>query len=303
MNDTAGTQVAAKRTKRPLPEALTKLIPRVTAYRPALADLCGSVSAGLMLSQALYWSERTGDADGWFYKTAGDWTHELAMGYEQQEGARKKLRKFTFWSEKRKDVCGTMHYRVDYEELTRELNRFRQKPETRQGRTPKPDSANARRAISEKHHGGSGETPGTYKEAEITQEITQRTEGPISSIPIKSGNQNQERTRSTKTKSQCATDPNIEQFLNSLPNRDPLKPLCKYIWQTLSEAERVTFDTFLKPCRFAGADSSVLVLAMPHEGFRFSCKRLQEEIMSAIKGLGMPFYDVSFIVRSSEHGT
>ncbi len=192
MNNTTKKAGMRKIPARPLPEALTELLGRVIAYRPDLARLCGSINAGVMLSQALYWSEYTEDADGWFYKSAGEWKHETGLSYEQQEGARKKLREFAFWTEKRKDVCGTMHYRVDYEELTRELNQLKQNPGTRSGKTPEPDSAKALNQTSGNAHGTSGKTPGPYKEAEITQESKQRIEEPIPPTPLKRGEETQQ---------------------------------------------------------------------------------------------------------------
>jgi len=138
-----------------------------------------------MLSQAVYLT--TLKEDGWFYKTASQWEDEIGLSYEQQEGARKKLREFAFWSETRSGVCGTMHYRVDYEELSRALQRLKQNPETRSGKTPELDPAEALFETRENTCGSSGKAPGPYKEAEITPESTHRTEELIPPTPLKRG--------------------------------------------------------------------------------------------------------------------
>jgi hypothetical protein len=82
-----------------------------------LTQLCGSLTAGIILSQALYWSQITCDPDMWFYKTSADWERETTLTERQQSTARSVLRRFPFWDEKRKGVNGTLHYRVHYQEL------------------------------------------------------------------------------------------------------------------------------------------------------------------------------------------
>jgi hypothetical protein len=39
----------------------------------------GDHNAAFLLNQIAYWSERTTDRDGWFYKRHADWQHELAL--------------------------------------------------------------------------------------------------------------------------------------------------------------------------------------------------------------------------------
>jgi hypothetical protein len=45
---------------------------------PLLVDFFdGDHNAALMLNQVLYWTDRTADPNGWFYKTHHDWFAEL----------------------------------------------------------------------------------------------------------------------------------------------------------------------------------------------------------------------------------
>ena len=45
--------------------------------------LHGDHKAAILLSQILYWSDRTKDADGWFYKSYADWTAETGLSEAQ----------------------------------------------------------------------------------------------------------------------------------------------------------------------------------------------------------------------------
>jgi|GEM_PF-4899921 len=47
--------------------------------RPYINFCKGDILAALLLSQILYWSDRTDDQDGWFSKSYGDWHTELGM--------------------------------------------------------------------------------------------------------------------------------------------------------------------------------------------------------------------------------
>jgi hypothetical protein len=82
------------------------------AYRPVLARLGGSVNAGVMLSQALYWTFRTGP-DGWFYKKADDWELETGLSRHEQTGARRLLRENGLIEEKVKRAPPIVHFRVN----------------------------------------------------------------------------------------------------------------------------------------------------------------------------------------------
>lgn len=104
--------------------AVKMLLIRPIAFHPILARLCGSLTAGLMLSQAIYWTDRTSDEDGWFYKTQPEWESEITITRFEQEGARKHLRKFDFWMEKKQGVPALLYYKVDVERLALAISQF-----------------------------------------------------------------------------------------------------------------------------------------------------------------------------------
>ena len=90
---------------------------RPIAYHRSFVGVTGSVNAAVMLSQAIYWSERTDDPDGWFWKTQEQWQEETGVSRYEQEGARKLLCKQGFWTEDRRGVPAKMYFKVDEEAL------------------------------------------------------------------------------------------------------------------------------------------------------------------------------------------
>jgi hypothetical protein len=66
-----------------------------------------------MLSQAIYWSLRTSNADGWFYKTQEDWEEETGLTRREQESARILLKSRGLMDEERRSVPAKMFFKVD----------------------------------------------------------------------------------------------------------------------------------------------------------------------------------------------
>lgn len=108
--------------------AIRALLTRPVAFHPMLARLCGSVTAGLMLSQALYWTdvqERTNpQAGGWFYKTQSEWTDETCLTRTEQLTARKKLVELGFLEEERRDLPAKLYFRVILERVCEAIESY-----------------------------------------------------------------------------------------------------------------------------------------------------------------------------------
>ncbi len=90
---------------------------KIIAFHREYVDLTGSITAALLLSQAVYWASKTKDPDGWFYKSLADWHEETGMKRREQDGARKRLDKHSWWTEDRHGPRGTVRYRVDIQLL------------------------------------------------------------------------------------------------------------------------------------------------------------------------------------------
>ncbi len=100
---------------------LTELLDRPIAFHRPLVGVAGGVLSALMLSQALYWSKRTFDPQGWFWKTQAEWEEETGMGRREQETARARLRQTRFWKEELRGIPAKMHFRVDLDLLAANL--------------------------------------------------------------------------------------------------------------------------------------------------------------------------------------
>lgn len=103
-------------------QVLHDALDRPIAFHRVFVKLTGSVTAALMLSQAMYWSKRANsDDESWFYKTIEQWEEETGLTRREQEFARKALRRFSFWKEDLRGVPARMHYHVDIMALSNEL--------------------------------------------------------------------------------------------------------------------------------------------------------------------------------------
>jgi len=96
---------------------LLSIFDRPIAFHRPLVTITGSITAALMLSQAIYWSRRTTEDDGWFYKTMAEWEEETGMTRREQETARAKLRELGFIEEERRGMPAQLHYRVNEEAI------------------------------------------------------------------------------------------------------------------------------------------------------------------------------------------
>ena len=101
--------------------SLHDLLDRPIAFQRAFVSLGAGITGALMLSQAIYWSKRTDNADGWFYKTMEEWASETGMTRSEQESARKKLVNAGVLEEKKKGVPCRLFYRVNMDAIRTNL--------------------------------------------------------------------------------------------------------------------------------------------------------------------------------------
>ena len=85
-----------------------------------LSRLTGSAKAGLLLSQAIYWT-RVGEAiidnRGWFHKTIAQWSHETGLSRREQESARRCLKALGLTEEELRGLPAKLWFRVNLERL------------------------------------------------------------------------------------------------------------------------------------------------------------------------------------------
>lgn len=113
-----------------LRDVIKATLSRPVAFHAVLGKVCGSATAGLMLSQAIYWSERTNDQNGWFYKTQAEWEEEICLSRWEQETARKRLRERGLLAEQLRGNPARLYYRVEIEAVARAVAQYAEKPQT-----------------------------------------------------------------------------------------------------------------------------------------------------------------------------
>lgn len=105
------------------PRALRAVLgDRPIAYHPILARVAGSVPAGILLGQLLYWDSVMSTArgatwEGWFYKSSKEINQETALGRYAQDCAREELRARGLIETKLRGVPATTHYKIDFDAL------------------------------------------------------------------------------------------------------------------------------------------------------------------------------------------
>lgn len=97
---------------------LESMLDRPIAFHRCYVTVTQSVTASLMLSQAMYWSLRTKpDSGGWFYKTMKEWSDETGLTRSEQDTARSKLVKLGLIIEKRAGIPAKLHFKVQQDRL------------------------------------------------------------------------------------------------------------------------------------------------------------------------------------------
>lgn len=147
---------------------------KLTIPRTFIEWLDGDHLAALMLSQVLYWSSRTRDPEGWFYKSAKGWEIELAMSQYQQTRAIKKLAIAGVETKlKKANGAPTVHYRISQPVFSKWIM---EKLENR----PDPITEKLENGFRESSEIDLEETRESLP-TEITSEITQKTDDPLNS--------------------------------------------------------------------------------------------------------------------------
>lgn len=107
---------------------LRALLTRPIAFHRIFVTITGSVNAGIMLSQAYYWSDKT--KDGWFFKTQSDWEDETGLSRYEQEGARKILQASGFWFEDKKGLPAKLFFKINEDAIFDRISQYAEKPHT-----------------------------------------------------------------------------------------------------------------------------------------------------------------------------
>lgn len=95
-------------------------IPRV------FIDFTGGHVTALLLSQAIYWTDRTKNPEGWFYKTQKEWEEEIGASRYQLDNGVNKLKSMGILETSLRKANGapTVHYRVNQEVFSKSICQF-----------------------------------------------------------------------------------------------------------------------------------------------------------------------------------
>lgn len=89
-----------------------ELFDRPIAFHSGFKKPTGSTNAALLVSQMIYWSNRTTNPDGWFYKTAEEFEDETKLTRKEQLKARNILKNLGWLEEKLKGIPATLYFRL-----------------------------------------------------------------------------------------------------------------------------------------------------------------------------------------------
>lgn len=123
--------------------SLIKLLASPIAYYAILAKVGGGVTAGVFLSQLIYWTGRGKQADGWIWKSSTDMEQETGLTRREQETARRNLKERGFIDERLAGVPATVHYRVNLDAIMEAVAQFGVKRESSLAENAKLDSTKA----------------------------------------------------------------------------------------------------------------------------------------------------------------
>lgn len=172
---------------------------RPIAFNRWFARICGSVDAGLFLSQAVYWSLRSSTGDMWFWKTADEWEEETTIKVDRQASIRKQLVKMGFLEEVHRRIEHRIYFRVLVENIINAISLINH---------PNPESVPSRMANRSIADSGIGPEPNrtnidyshrVLSESEKTDLATQEENHP----EPEPHHPNSQNTQSTETGTVC----------------------------------------------------------------------------------------------------
>jgi hypothetical protein len=101
-------------------EILKILNQRPIAYYPIYRQITGSTTAGILLSQLMYWFSKKDK----FYKTDADIIEETMLTKKELETAKKKIKQLSFISITREGIPAKTYYQIDWELYQKELEKW-----------------------------------------------------------------------------------------------------------------------------------------------------------------------------------
>jgi len=112
------------------PNLVTEIFDLPVSFHRCLVTITGSVTAALMLSQAITWTELlTPEANGWFCKSQADWVEETGLSRWEQATARRLLRGYSLLEERKCGIPPRLWFRVNQQRLWQALRQASERSE------------------------------------------------------------------------------------------------------------------------------------------------------------------------------
>ncbi len=162
---------------------LLKQFQTITFHR-VFVDITGSINAALMLSNAIYWTNRLPpERDGWFYKTKEEWEQETGLTREQQDKARRQLQECGLIETRRAKISDegvtAIWFRIDQQTLSKRLDQL---PESGNCQLPQTGKTNCRKPAIDSFY--TSTTPSINNNKARAQEASPRKTPPPEPRPI-----------------------------------------------------------------------------------------------------------------------
>lgn len=184
------------------------------AYMPIYSKITGSVTAGILLSQIVYWDGKMKHRQ--FYKTDKDFCNELSMGPSELKNAKKILQTKEIVLITRKGIPAKTHYHLNRNNLTNLLISW---------------IKNSQQVVSKtSNNKGGNKTTTTDTTTEITPEITNNN----NSLFDKQKVDNQEKNQSIKEEDRTFSLKEYATYRKNIPD----KILDAILWYSESYEEK-----------------------------------------------------------------
>jgi len=96
---------------------MTDASERTIPFLPVCGRIAGRAANGLFLSQFVYWTTHYKTDDGWIFKTQAEWEEETTLTVNEQNTARRELKRLGVLEERRAGVPARLYYRLDRDRL------------------------------------------------------------------------------------------------------------------------------------------------------------------------------------------
>ncbi len=100
-----------------------RTVGRCVGYYPLIAMALGSVKTGIFICQLLYWQER-GEKGEWIYKSRKQMEEETGLSREEQDTAKRLLKRLKIIETKRAGIPATTHYKIDFDRFDEVIDNY-----------------------------------------------------------------------------------------------------------------------------------------------------------------------------------